>query len=189
MRFLPFPRSIVPCVALLALTACNDEPDFGFGDWEAEVDTITLYSVDFAEHQGLPSAYDIQQTRTIRVEDPGATGNWDFALTGGGGSPLMLTPLGAFFDLSSNAGVATVTSATFEELEDAPAAATAYVTDESVTVEPGVVYVIRSRTTGNCRNFAKLEATEIDQAEGTLSFQLTANPNCNDTALVPPEDD
>jgi len=186
MRFYPVPRGIVPALAVFALTACTDEPDFGFGDWDAQLDTVTLYSVDRDEHQGLPSAYDIRFTRTYRVEDPGATGNWDFALTGGDGGALTLTPIGAFFDVENQAGLF-VSDDTFEEIEDAPAADSAYVTDGPVVLEPEVVYIVRSRT-GSCLQFAKLEPIEIDQAAGTFTFHVTSNPNCNDTALIPPED-
>jgi len=189
MRFSKHTKAALPLLLPLALSACNEEPDFGFDEWEAEVDTVTLYSADRPEHQGLPAAYDIRATRTMRVEDPGSTGNWDFALTGGAGSPLTLTPLGAFFDVSNNAGVATVADATFEELETAPADADEYVVDESVTIDPDVVYVIRSRQGGGCMNFAKLEPLELDADAGTFTFRLTANPTCNDRALVPPEDD
>ena len=186
MRFHGFRRIILTAIVVPALAACNDEPDFGFGEWEAQLDTVTLYSVDRDEHQGLPSAYDIRFTRTYRVEDPGATGNWDFVLTGGDVGPLTLTPVGAFFDIENNAGFA-LSDDTFEEVEDAPAASSAYVTDEAVALEPDVVYIVRSRS-GSCLQFAKLEPIDIDPDAGTFTFHVTANPNCNDTALVPPED-
>lgn len=188
MRFHPFRRSVLPALIVCTLAACNEEPDFGLGDWEAEFDTVTLYSADRAEHQGLPAAYDILATRTLRVEDAGSTGSWDFALTGAGGGALALIPIGAFFGVESNAGLAVVSDRTFDELESAPSANSAYTTDEAITLQAGVVYVVRSRVAGSCRSFAKLEPIEIDQADGTFTFQLSANPNCNDTALVPPED-
>jgi hypothetical protein len=181
-------RTFAPIALVVALAGCNEEPDFGLDDWVAEVDTVTLYSVDHPGHQGLPSVYDLHATRTLRIEDPGVTGSWDFALTGGADQPLTLTPLGAFFDVENNAGVATVTDATFEELDSAPADADEYVTDASVAIETDVLYVIRSRRSSNCMNFAKLEPLELDQAAGTFTFRLTANPRCNDRDLVPPED-
>ena len=188
MRFHRSPLRLVPALAVLALAACNEEPDFDFDDWELAYDTVTLYSADRPEHQGLPSAYDILATRTLRIEDSGATGNWDFALTGGAGGPLTLTPLGAFFEVENNAGLATLPGEDFEGLESAPPGNAAYVTDAAVPLMSGAVYVVRSRQSGNCMSFAKLEALEIDEAAGTLTFQLSANPNCNDTGLVPPED-
>lgn len=183
-------RTAAAFLVALATTACQDEPDFGLDEWEAEVDTVTLYTVDRAEYQGLPSAYDIRGRRTVRVEDGSATGNWDFALTGGAnGQPLTLTPLGAFFRVASQAGIATVDDRTFEELENAPADTAAYVVDTTVTAADEVVYVIRSRLSSNCSNFAKVDPLAIDATAGTLTFRVTANPLCNDRALVPPEDD
>ena len=187
MRFHRPLRSILPVCVVLALAACNDEPDFPETEWTTLNDTVTLYTTSFEEHQGLPSAYDIRFTRTQRVEDSGATPNWDFALTGGAGEPLMLAPLGVFFDVSDDSGF-NVADETFEEVDNAPSRSDAYVTDEPVEVEEGVVYIARSRTSGGCVKFAKLQALEIDQVAGTLTFEVTANPNCNDTALVPPED-
>ena len=186
MRFHRFLRTILPGLAVVALGACNEEQDFGLDDWTAEVDTVTLYTASFEEYQGLPSAYDIRFTTPVRVEDADVTGDWDFVVTGGGTEPLALTPIGVFFDVTNNAGFH-VSDETFEEIDNAPAADDAYVTDESTPVELGAVYIVRTRT-GGCLVFAKLEPLEVNQAEGTLEFRLTRNPNCNDTALVPPED-
>lgn len=177
-----------------ALGACNEEPDFGFGDWQATEDTVTLYSADRIEYQSFPAAYDLPiftelgGTRTVPVEAPGASGTWDFVLTGGVDGPLTLTPMGAFFDLDNNAGLTTVPNRTFEELERAPSGEDAYVTDAPVELQDGVVYAVRSRRSGNCMTFAKLDPLIIDEDAGTFTFRLTANPNCNDTDLVPPED-
>lgn len=181
-------RTTAALLAAFAVAGCNDDIDLDRG-WEAQIDTVTLFTVDLAEYQGLPSAYDIQATRTLRVEDPAATGSWDFALTGGVDAPLTLTPLGAFFDVVSNAGIAPIENRTFEEVESAPSDSAAYVVDGTVTLTEGLVYVVRSRQSSGCMNFAKLETLDIDQAAGVLTFHLMANPSCNDRALIPPEDD
>jgi len=185
-------RITAALLAAIVTTACDDPIDFGFGEWDAEVDTVTLYTVDRPEYQGLPSAYDIRATRTLRVEDPAATGQWDFALTGGdGGEPLTLTPLGAFFDVPSHAGIAAV-SGTFEALEEAPTDSASYAIDAPIVLTD-TLYVIRSRVGSvqgsSCFNFAKVDPLVIDQVAGTFTFRITANPNCNDSALIPPEDD
>ena len=180
-------RTTAALLAALAVTACNDEIYLDRG-WDAEVDTVTLFTVERAEYQGMAAAFDINARQTVRIEDPGATGRWDFALTGGVDGPLTLTPLGAFFDVASNAGVATVQDRTFEELESAPSDDDAFVTDTIVALADDVVYVIRSRVVNGCMNFAKVDPLAIDQTAGSLTFQVTANPSCNDRALVPPED-
>ena len=181
-------RTTTAVLAALAVTACNDDIDLDRG-WEADVDTVTLYTVERPEYQGMPAAFDINARHLVRIEEPGATGSWDFALTGGVDGPLALTPLGAFFEVESNAGVATVQNRTFEELEAAPSDDDAFVTDSTVALVDDVIYVIRSRMVNGCMNFAKVDPLVIDQTAGSLTFQVTANPTCNDRALVPPEDD
>ncbi|HEX6587543.1 MAG TPA: hypothetical protein VF039_00860 [Longimicrobiales bacterium] len=189
MRFSAFRRAAVPALLLPLLAACNEEPVDPFRDWDAIEDTVTLYTADRVEHQGLFAAYDIVNSRSLRIEDPAASGAWDFVLTGGDGTPLTLTPLGAFFDVDNRAGLHVDRDAEFLPLERAPSAESAYVTDEPVTVEDDVIYIIRSRqTSGGCVRFAKLDPLEIDQEVGSLTFRVIRNPRCNDTDLVPPED-
>ena len=190
MRFLAFRRAVLPALLLPVLGACNEEPEDPFANWEAIEDTVTLYTADRAEYQGLPAAYDILTRTARRIEDPTASGAWDVALTGGGDSPLVLTPLGAFFDLENRAGVHVEREEAFDPLDRAPAAEDAYTADASVTLEDDVVYIIRSRqTSGSCVRFAKMDPLALDQAAGTFTFRIISNPRCNDTDLVPPEDD
>ena len=190
MRFSAFRRAILPVLLLPVLGACNEEPDNPFDDWDVVEDTATLHTADRVETQGLPAAYDIVNHRTLRIEDPTASGAWDFALTGGVDGPLTLTPLGAFFDVENRAGLGIERDASFEEIERASADDADYVTDETVALEEGVVYIVRSRQTGGgCVRFGKMEPLEIDQDAGTLTFRLIRNPNCNETDLVPDEDD
>lgn len=190
MRFFALRRVVLPALLLPVLGACNEEPEDPFRNWDAIEDTVTLHSADPVENQGLFAAYDIVNGRSLRIEDPTASGAWDFALTGGDGTPLMLTPLGAFFDVENRAGLHVDRDAEFLPLDRAPSAEDAYVSDESVTLEDDVLYIVRSRQTGNgCVRFAKLEPLEIDQDAGTLTFRIIRNPRCNDTDLVPPEDD
>lgn len=188
MRFHTLLRGASVVLAGLALAACNDEPDNPFDDWSAQVDTVTLFTVDDPGYQGLPSAYDIKQTRTQRIEDNNASGQWEFALTGGVDGPLTITPLGAFFGVDNNAGIATLEGEVFEDLDRAPSASDAYVTDVPIELELGVVYVVRARTSGNCLQFAKMEPLEIDEAENTFRFRVMVNPFCGDLDLIPPED-
>lgn len=179
-------------LAALAGTACDDGLDLIDESWTAAVDTVTLYTVDVPAYQGLPAAFDIRVRRTQRVEDPSATGSWDFALAGGGAEPLALVPLGAFFDVSSSAGIATISGESFDQLDRAPGDTAAYVRTAPVILSDGAIYVVRSRqfSCGGAAasNFAKMEALDVDQDAGTFRFRVTANPRCNDRALVPPED-
>lgn len=190
MRFSAFRRAVLPALLLPVLGACNDEPEDPFANWDVIEDTVTLYTADRIENQGLPAAYDIVNSRTMRIEDPTASGSWDFALTGGDGTALSLTPLGAFFDVENRAGLHVERDEEFLPLDRAPSAENAYVADESVPLEDGVVYIVRSRQTGgNCVRFGKVEPLEIDQDAGSFTFRVIRNPRCNDTDLIPPEDD
>jgi hypothetical protein len=62
-----------------------------------------------------------------------------------------------------------------------------------VPIQPGRVYIVRSRrescfTFGVGVRYAKLKALDVDPVAGTFRFEVARNPNCNDRALVPPED-
>src|SRR5687768_9543220 len=190
MRFSAFRRAILPALLLPVLGACNEEPEDPFANWDVVEDTATLYTADRVEHQGLPAAYDIVGSRTLRIEDPTASGQWDFVLTGGVDGPLTLTPLGAFFDVENRAGLSVEREEAFEPLDRAPVADSEYATEESIPLEDGVVYIVRSRqTAGGCVRFAKMEPLDIDQDAGAFTFRIIRNPRCNDTDLVPPEED
>jgi len=179
--------------AALFTTGCEDELDFGFGDWVARVDTVTLYTLEQPAYQGLPAAFDLVTGTARRVEDRNETGRWDVVLTGGvGGEPLMLTPLGALLSLETQAAVAPIDGETFDGLDIAPRDTLDYVFDSSVIVREDSVYVLRSRATGErsggCIRFGKIEALEVDPVIGSVTFRAIVNPNCNDRDLVPPED-
>lgn len=176
------------------LTGCEDELDFGFGDWSANEDTVTLYTLDRVDYQGLPSGYAMgPPAQVVRIEERGATGTWDFALTGGtDGEPLMLTPVGALLDLDSQAGIVPL-DLPYDEIESAPRDSAVYVTGAGVPVQAGDAFVVRSRIVasgrGACIRFGKVEPVELDAQAGTLTLVALVNPNCNDRNLVPTEDD
>lgn len=177
--------------AALVASACGDDT-LGVAHWDEVVDTVTLYTVDRPEYQGLVSAYDMVNGVPKRVEDRGVTGVWDFALTGGDGSPLGLTPTGALLDVASTAGLSARDPMPFDSLRVAPRDSADYVRDAAVEVATGDLFALRSRVTfvggSSCVHFGKLEVLEVDQAEGTLTFRAMANPLCNDRKLYPPED-
>lgn len=175
-----------------AALGCGD--DLGSQDWEARVDTVTLYSLARPELQGLPSGLDFVASggQPVVVEALGATGTWDFALTERDGQFVLLPP-GAVEGLGeSTAALGVVRDRTFEELERAPADTAFYVTDEPVALESTVVYVIRSHQNPSfsaCFYHAKVELVSVDAADGHARLRFTRNPRCNDRALVPPGED
>lgn len=171
---------------LLPLAACDD----GFTqEWVAVPDTIQLYSLSRPELVGRPSAYDFVNHAPLAVEDLGATGQWDLALVDQG-NELALVPASAFAGLVSRAGIATVTSRTLEEVEEAPRDTAAFKITP-VPIRLGTIYVVRTRREscgfGTGVRYAKLEPLQIDLVQGTLKFRTILNPFCNDRALIPPD--
>jgi len=161
-------------------------------DYDARPDTVTLYSLARPELD-LPSAYDFTRRRTIDVQDPGATGNWDLVLDTRDGELAFLAP--RVLGIDSDAAIARLDGRTFEEVERAPADTAVYRALEPVPVEMGTVYVVRTRLAssgfgfGLCNFFAKLEPLEIRRELQSVTFVFDANPVCDDRRLVPPDDD
>lgn len=178
---------LVPLAA--ALAGCGD--DLLNPRWTAAPDTALLYSLARPE-LNLPSGFNFTARRTVLVEAPGATGNWDLALdTREEG--LVLLPPGAL-NINSRARITTLPGLEFDEVREAPTDSTLYSTDEPVPVQDDVVYVIRTDqgadTFGRrCVFYAKMEPVSLDVETGTLRFLYDTNPICNDPRLVPPDDD
>jgi len=179
-------------LALVAAAGLAAACDDGFGPirWEATPDTATLYSLARPELLGLPSAYDFVNLLPVRVESPGATGQWDVALTEEAGT-LALLPAGAVGTLPARAGIAVMRGRPFEAVDRAPGDTAAYERRRPVPVETGVVYVVRTapRISSGCTYFAKVQPLVVDAVAGLFRFVVVRNPLCNDRALVPPEDD
>ena len=167
------------------LTACDDDLN---QDWTAVPDTVLLYSLSRPELLGKPSAYDFYDGVPVAVENPQASGRWDLALIDLNGE-LALVPASAFIGVVSRAGVATVTAATLDEVQEAPRDTAAF-RSEPVVIRQGTIYVIRTRRTdcgfGSGVRYAKLEPLEVNPTAGTLRFRSVVNPYCNNRALIPP---
>jgi hypothetical protein len=77
-------------------------------------------------------------------------------------------------------------------VREAPGDTSAYSRAE-VPLNEGAIYILRSRrascfTFGSGVYYAKLKALEVEAAAGTFRFEVVRNPNCNDRALIPPEE-
>jgi hypothetical protein len=75
---------------------------------------------------------------------------------------------------------------------EAPGDTAAYLR-EPVAIRDGAIYVVRSRrvgcfTGGTGVYYAKLQAIAVDPVAGTFEFAVVRNPNCNNRALIPPQD-
>lgn len=184
-------RSRVPALAavlamgVVGAAACGDDP-FKI-DWEVSPDTVLLYSLTVPE-LNRSSGFDFHNEVPVVLEQPGATGNWDMALTSDG-SQFQLLPPGAM-GISSKARVAPLTGVTFFELTEAPSDTSLYVSAQAVPVQAGTVYVWRTRQLRGafgsvCVYYAKMEALEMDPDAGTLRFRYDSSPVCNDRSLIP----
>lgn len=187
MRSGTIPRFVL--VPAFVLSACGD--DFGPGTWSARPDTTVIYSASRPELLLMPAAFDVVNLARIIIENPTATGTWDFALVEQDGQFLM-APAAALTRDDSRAGIALSSATALVDVEEAPGD-TASFSRALVPVEIGRVYIVRSRrescfTFGVGVRYAKLKALEVDPAAGTFRFEVVRNPNCNDRALVPPED-
>lgn len=178
----------------MGLAACNEDP-FAF-DWYDTPDTTFLFSLARPE-LNLASGFNFYERATnvsdgkVRVEEPGATGNWDVAVDTQGGS-LVLLPPGAL-GITARAAVAAVSGVAFDDIQQAPGDTLLYELNDPVPVVAGSVYVVRTNRQGgsfgsSCVYYAKLEPVVIDVAGGRLTFRFIASPICNNRELVSPGD-
>ncbi|MDH5588862.1 MAG: hypothetical protein OEZ65_03480 [Gemmatimonadota bacterium] len=174
-------------LAMGALSACGDDP-FAVR-WSADPDTVLLYSLGRPE-LNLVAGYDFFNRRAVRVESPDATGSWDVAVDTRDGRIVLVTP--QVLGVDSKAGIATMEGLTFDEVTEAPADTTAYVTDVAVPMTEGAVYVVRTnRRPGafgsRCAFYAKMQALNVDVTAQTLTFVFDGARACNSRDLVPTE--
>ena len=172
--------------AAIATAGCDDSFTL---PWATEPALETVYVVSNPV-SNIPTAFDFIFRTAVQIEVPGATGTWDVAFDAEGDG-FQLLPAGALGVAESEAGVIRMDGLDFPEVASAPDDSDAYVSDRAVTLELGVVYVVRTREGvgfygETCNWYAKLEPTELNAAGGFVRFLYDVNPNCNDRSLVPP---
>jgi hypothetical protein len=167
----------------LTFTACDTfEPV-----WAGITHEVVLYSLARPEFIGRASGYDFIQQRAVIVEHAKAQDPYDFDLVVTElDGVLHLLPAGMFEGFPILPGIAVDSSGTtFEDLTQAPR--DGYVTDAPVRLEPGWVYIIRSRRDfRGCNIYGKMDLVTMDNAAGTAHIRTLRNPLCNDRNLVPP---
>ncbi len=185
--------SALAIAALVTTTGCDD--NIGPADWVAVPDTVDLFSLSRHDYQGYPAGFDVLSGaagRRVTIEDPGASGNWDFALVESDGR-LMLMPAGFVRDLDIGAGIALLDKGeTFESVTKVPGDPAKYHESELVALEAGRIYAVRSRRYygyggQSCSLYGKLSPITLDEAGGILRFEFMRNPNCSDRSMVPPK--
>ncbi len=185
------PRFATVGVAALAvgliLASCEARDPFDIG-WAQSPDTALLYSLARPE-LNRPSAFDFHLGVARIVESPGSTGLWDVLLDTRGDQLVLLLP-GAL-EIESKARIVELPGRRFDDVAEAPADTTAYLSDGPLPLALGSVYVVRTRVGPdqfgfNCMFFGKMEALEINVAAGTLLFVHDTNPLCGDRDLIAP---
>lgn len=184
-------RKLLVLLAMLPLSglvACGDDP-FQI-DWQLAPAEVLLYSLARPE-LNLPTAFQMNRRRTVQIESPGATGTWDFAVDTQDGQIVLLTP--SALGLDSRAAIAPMPGMNFDSIREAPADTASYIRSEPVVIQPDLLYVVQTgESVGSfgrlCVYYGKIEALDIDPAQGVLRLRYDSNPVCNDRALVPPED-
>lgn len=189
--------SVLGLAALLSVTGCDDR--LGPEHWSAIPDTVELYSWDRPEYQGFSAGFDMvgrqldqPHGQPVAVDNPGSSGNWDFALRERDGQ-LFLMPAGVMKNLDLGSGIAHRPNESFESLTKIPGNPEVYTFSEFVEIEEGEVYALRSRrfyggfSGQSCFLYGKLRPISLDQTEGILRFEIITNPNCNDRSMIPPK--
>ncbi|MFW6201846.1 MAG: hypothetical protein ACOC8B_04665 [Gemmatimonadota bacterium] len=177
---------VVATAAAFGVAGCDDP----FEDRANVEGAATLYSLSRDAHLFRPSALSLlpgASLGTVIVEEINNPG-WDVALAEEDGGFLLL-PAGAV-QAQGRAAIYMDTLHTFEERTEAPGDADVYNDSASVPLRTDAVYVVRTRNVPGCdAYFAKLRASEIDDAQGSVRFEYILNPNCAGTDLEPPPED
>jgi hypothetical protein len=184
-------RTFVLALPILGLAlvsaACDD--DFFELDWTAFPDTMVLYSLANQQLERA-SAFNFNGRVAVRMEVPGATGQWDVALDTRA-NQLVLLPPGAL-GVTSRARIAALPGQNFGQVKEAPADTLLYSADIAVPVSTNTTYVVRTDTRatqfgGQCVYYGKMQPLVADVPGGTMRFVFDVSPVCNDRRLVPPD--
>lgn len=175
---------------LTGLAACDDP--VGFRNDAVVVTDTVLLAAPSAERADIPSALDVTVSPVGAIgggrfpERPADAQQWDLAVRLRDGD-LVFLPAAAVLPGSDAAITEPVAGQTFESLEEVPDGAE-FVTDRTVPLREGAVYVVRSRDINdrNCSLYAKLAPLEVDPAQGTVRVQVatSAGGGCFDERLV-----
>lgn len=170
---------------MMALTACEDP---FLGEWNDDPDSAFVYSLARPEIN-VESGFAFNERRSVRIQDPNATGTWDVALDTRGGA-LVLLPPGAL-GVTSRAGIASLGPIPFDDVRQAPGDTLLYELDDPVPMTVGHVYAIRTNRSltgfgSSCVYYAKMEPFSLDVPAGRMWFTYVVSPVCNSRDLFSP---
>ncbi len=187
MRVAVFARLAYGLLILFAgvvIAACDDPLALLPAINENRVDTLSLFALQNTP-VASPSAFDILSGDPVRTDQRRA---FDFAFDMDAvGTPFAIPP-GAL-GLPPEPGVLPSDSA-FEAIRSAPLEG--YITDQSVPLGLGSVFVVRSRLsfdgcglTGSLPRYGKFRILALDQQARTVTLEVLVNRNCGYRSLEP----
>jgi hypothetical protein len=163
--------------------ACSDSTGIGPPALENVLDTVTLWSLDGGPLR-QPTAYSVPDRLGVRTYETTA---FDFVFTFDSTGRAVLLPLAVLGLSPANTVKPGLLSSTtpFDQMLRAPL--NGYLTDDTIAVEAGDLFYVRSRpvctTVGGLSEYARLEVLAIDSAAQTLTFQAVADDNCGYRSL------
>lgn len=163
-------------IALLA--ACGGDDGIPNASIPNFVDTLTLASLNGGALQA-PSAYSVTTNSAVRTYE---TINFEFAYTYDAvGARHLFLPL-AVLGLSPGNALRPGLIKTDKEFDQVTKAAqNGYITSDTVQVDSGDVYMVRTTTICSSLGvpqYAKVQIIALDLAAHTLTIQALANNNC-----------
>jgi len=172
---------------LLSLAACGEPTGLTTSPLMAR-DSIEVAAPTAEET--LATAFDVKVMGPFiggprhpeRAED---ADQWDIAVRERNGV-LQFVPAGAIGSMFRPGITQPITGVGFHGLEEAPRGTGEFVTTEGVPIQPGAVYVVRSREGlgfGACVQFSKIEVLSLATDPVRVRMRLATNANCYDTRL------
>ena len=178
-----FPILVLLSGLLSAAVACSNPNALADPTIPSAVDTSTIYALS-GTPLITPSAFSISLPGTVLVQ---STAAFDFAYqVTGSGQPVFLPLL--VLGLSSNTAVNPGfirTTQPFSSITEAPS--NGYVTNDSIAVAVGDIFIGRSRLacTIGVPLYAKFHVIGIDPVARSVTFEWLADNNCGYRGLTP----
>ena len=169
-----------------AASACGD-PYGQSAEIPNEVDTVALYALRDTPIR-LPSAYDMLQPSGFQAVRTDLSSSFDFAFDIDSSGQARIHPAGTL-GLSREPGLQRM-DRTFEEVRRAPD--DGYRADSTLAVQPGDVFVARSRVSGppSCiyiavPRYGKFHVLAIDTTARSITLESLVDLNCGYRGLEP----
>lgn len=176
-------RRIALALGVLASAGCSAN-QLAPATTDNVVDTVTLGSLAGAALR-YPAAFDVTIGQPVRTDQ---TSQFDFIYTRDAGGRHLLLPLHALAGLGaatgSNPGFIRSTTA-FGAITDAPT--DTYLTTDTLSIAPGDVLIVRSRTACylGVPQYGKLHVIDFDDVLQTVRLETLSNTNCGYRNLQP----